>query len=147
MAVANPADRRHREHGARALLLQRPQIGAVVDAVRRYRVTVAVPGEEDRLVPGDLAEHQRGRRLPVRRANDLAVPDRERREAGQAGTADDGEHGTCYERGLVVGGVTREPHGRRDSPGEAGLAGYRSRGTHDIIITGCHGADAGFGAF
>ena len=71
-ARADAADRSHRQDGARALRLQRPQIRTIVDAVRRYRVAMPVPREEDRTVPGDLAEHERRRRLAVRRANRLA---------------------------------------------------------------------------
>ena len=40
-------------------------------------MAVAVPGEEDRVAAGDLAEQQRRRRLAVRRAHDLAVGDRQ----------------------------------------------------------------------
>jgi hypothetical protein len=38
-------------------------------------VAVAVAGEEHRLDPGELAEQERRRRLPVRRADHFAVSD------------------------------------------------------------------------
>ena len=66
-------------HGPRPLFLQRPQVRAVVDPVRRNRVAVAVPGEEYRVALGDLAEQQRRRRVAVGRAHDFAVRHGQRR--------------------------------------------------------------------
>ena len=43
-----PTDATASDRG-RAALLQRPQVGAVVDPVRRDRVAVPVPGEEHRV--------------------------------------------------------------------------------------------------
>ena len=56
--------------------LQRPQVGAIVDAVRRDRVAVAVPGQEHGGAARHLAEHERCRRLAVGRADDFAMRDR-----------------------------------------------------------------------
>ena len=75
-------------------MLERPQVRPVVHAVRRNRVAVAVTGEEHDVVPGDLAEEQRRRRLAVGRPHDFAVGDGEGRQAGEAAAADDCEHGT-----------------------------------------------------
>ncbi len=82
-----------------AALLQRPEVGAVVDPVRRDRVAVAVARQKDDVAAGDLAEQQRRRRLAVGRANDFAVGDGERGQAGKPAATDDGEHGLAIEKG------------------------------------------------
>ena len=56
-------------------------------------MAVAVPGKEHDIVLGDLAEDQRRRRLSVGRADDLAVGNGERGQAGEPAATDDGEHG------------------------------------------------------
>ena len=87
------ADRGHRENRRHPALLQRPQVGAVVDPVRRNRVSVPVARQKNDVAPGDLAEDQRRRRLPVGRAYDFAVRYGKRRQAGKPAATDDGKHG------------------------------------------------------
>ena len=78
-------DRRDRQDRVDATLLERPYVRAVVDAVRRDGMPMPVAGQKDDVALGDLAEDQCGRRLPVGRANDLAVRNGERGEAGKHG--------------------------------------------------------------
>ena len=118
------------------LVLQRPQVRAVVDAVRRDRVAVAVPREEHRVAARDLAEQQRRRRLAVGRADDLAVRDGEGRQPGEAAAADDCEHGTCLMSRIEV------PASGADGAGDAhaargrdsAVARWKAPAIHDIIM-------------
>ena len=92
-AAGDRAHRGHRKDRVDAALLERPQVGAVVDAMRRNRVAVAVTREKHHVAPGDLAEDQGRRRLAIGRADDFAVGDGERRQSGKPAAADDGQHG------------------------------------------------------
>ncbi len=77
--AAYAADGRDGEHIFGAARVQCPDIGAVVDLVRRYGVAVAVARQKYDRVTGDAAERERTRRLAVRRAHHLAA---DRFEAG-----------------------------------------------------------------
>src|SRR5437764_1188704 len=89
---ANGAYRRHRDDLARAGVFERPQVGAVVDLMRRDAVAVAVARQEYHVAIGDAAERERAGRLAVRRARSLAASDLEVAELGEAAAADDGQH-------------------------------------------------------
>ena len=54
-----------------------------------------------------LAEQERRRRLAVRRPDDLAMRDRERRQAREAAAADDCQHGTCLDEWRKVAAAAR----------------------------------------
>ena len=56
----NPAHGIHRDDCFGAGLLQRPQVGAVVDLVRREAMRVAVTGEEQHFLASVLADLQVG---------------------------------------------------------------------------------------
>ena len=59
---------------------------------------MAVAGQEYDVPPGDLAVQQRRRGLAVGGANDFAVGDGERGQAGKPAATDDGEHGLAIEK-------------------------------------------------
>jgi hypothetical protein len=69
--------------------VQRPDIRAVIDLMRRYRVSVAVAGEEYHITAADPAEGERTRRLAVRRTDHLTARHLQVRQLCQSGAADD----------------------------------------------------------
>src|SRR5437867_2379990 len=89
---ANGAYRCHRDNLARPSVLECPQVGAVVDLMRRDAVALAVARQEYHVAIGDAAERERAGRLAVRRARSLAASDLEVAEPGEAAAADDGQH-------------------------------------------------------
>ena len=89
-------DAAHRGHGDHLLdanVLQRPEIGPVIDIVRRDGVAGAVAGQKDHLRAADLAVDERAGRLPIGRVQYLAALDFQIFQAGEAGAPDDGEFG------------------------------------------------------
>src|SRR6266511_102301 len=73
------------EYPPDADLLQRPDVGPVVDRVRRKLVVAPVPGEKRDQRAGNLADDDRGRRLSVGRGDlDLFGAFQERIETGAA---------------------------------------------------------------
>ena len=91
--AAYAADRRKRNHVTRALRMQRPDIGAVVDLVRRNRMAVAVPREEHHRVSAENAEGQCTRRLAVRCAHHFAPHRGKPPNLCETTAADECEHG------------------------------------------------------
>ena len=91
----NAADGGHRHHAIDAMVLQRPQVGAVVHLVRRNGVAVAVTCQKDHFLPADAAKGECARRFAVRRARHLAVGDFKIGELGQPGAADNSQHIIC----------------------------------------------------
>ena len=87
--------RRDRNDSRRAAVLQRPQIGAVIDTMRRDRVTMPMTSQEYSVLSIELSEDQRRRRLAVRRAHHFPMRDGQCREAREPGAADNCQHGTC----------------------------------------------------
>ena len=85
------ADGVQREHALRTQRLQRGQIGAVVDLVRRDRVALAVPGEEGNALAGQRAHADRPRGRPVRRDRLLRLDIGQLGQRIDAGAADDRE--------------------------------------------------------
>ena len=61
--------------------------------MRRNRMAVAMARQEGDIPARQLAEDQRGRRLPIGRADNFAVGDGERRQSGEPTAPDDGQHG------------------------------------------------------
>jgi len=57
---ANPAHRGHRDNPLRAgPFHQRPDVRAVIDAVRRNRMPVTMAGQKNHLLPADATMRQR----------------------------------------------------------------------------------------
>src|SRR5690606_6697662 len=117
---AQAADRGGGEHVAAAGVAQRRDVGAIVHAARRDRVSAAVPGEQHARHPCDLAAAQRRagraprrRHLPLRRA----AQDRRVVEARAADDADAGHRSTPSARGALGAARPRpsavRPHGAR----------------------------------
>ncbi len=71
---------------------QGPDIGAVIDEVRRNRVAVTVTRQEYHLLFADLAEGQRCRGIAVGRSHHLLTGDVEIGKLGQAAAAYDCQH-------------------------------------------------------
>src|SRR5207302_4286544 len=90
--LADGAYRCYRDDIACPRVLQRPQVGAVVDLVRRDAVGLAVARQEYDVAIGDAAEGERAGRLAVGRARSLAASDLEVSELREAAAADDGQH-------------------------------------------------------
>ena len=90
---------------ARAALRQRPDVGAVIDFVRRERVVEAVAGDKHDFMAAQFAHHQRAARQAVGRAHDAAVGNVHFGQAGEAAAADNRYHGRCFreegERSIV----------------------------------------------
>src|SRR5439155_1946743 len=77
------------DHGPYAQRAERPDVGAVVDAVRRNRVASAVARHERHLAPGHLGQEDAVGRRPVGRIDlDLAYVVEQRIEARPAEDAD-----------------------------------------------------------
>jgi len=78
------------QHPARTDLLQRVQVGAIVDPVRRQRVALAVAGQEGDPGAAEATEPQRARRCAVGR---VEMPGLDVLECGQAIHAGAADHG------------------------------------------------------
>ena len=87
--------RRDRNDSRRAAVLQRPQIGAVIDTMRRDRVTMPVASQEYGVLSVELSEDECSRRLSVRRAHHFPMRNRQCRQAREPGAANNCKHGTC----------------------------------------------------
>ena len=87
---ADAADGRERENFFHAARLQRPDIGAVIDLVRRYGVAIAMPRQEHDRLPRQSAECQRARGLAVRGARNFAALEHKARNIREAAAPDDG---------------------------------------------------------
>jgi twitching motility protein PilU len=137
---ADGSDGSDREDRGGAAVLERPQVRPVVHAMRRNRVPVAMAGEEYDVMPGDLAEEQRRRRLAIGSPHDFAVGDGEGRQAGQAAAADDCEHGTRERLGgkrtveSPAKGTLQFLQRRPGTKGASGKANWYCPSNHDIII-------------
>jgi len=90
---ADAAHRGDRDDAGGLGLLERPDVRAVIDQVRRNRVAVSMTGEEDDRLVADAAEGERTGGLAVGRAHDLAALDLHVRQLGESAAADDREHG------------------------------------------------------
>jgi cellulose synthase/poly-beta-1,6-N-acetylglucosamine synthase-like glycosyltransferase len=110
---ADGAGRDHLPHPDRA---QRPQVGAVGDAVRREPVAAAVPRQEGHPPPGHLPDHHRVAGHPERGLDRDLVDGLE--ELVQPGAADDGDAGQAGSRG----------RGRAGRAGHGGSGDLRARG-------------------
>ena len=115
VAPAMPPTRSYRQNGVDAALLQRPQVGAIVDPVRRDRVPVAVPREEYHVAAARSGRRQAPTTARRRGADDFPVGDGERRQPGEPAAADDGQHGSCSE-------AVEAPSARRPSESDAAAA-------------------------
>ena len=71
-------------------LAQRPEIGAVIDLMRRNAMRLAVPGKKQHLLAGVLAAQHRRRRRAIGRVDIQRRADAQAVQLGQAGTADNG---------------------------------------------------------
>ena len=89
--MAEPADGARGEHLADAERPQRPEVGAVVDRVRRVLVVRAVPRQERDRATRDGADRDRRRRVAVRRLHGVLL--RVVEEGVEAGAADHGDLG------------------------------------------------------
>src|SRR4029453_14594129 len=99
VAGGRAPDTAHRRHGQDRRCparLYRPDVGPVIDAVRRNGVPMTVTGQKYRVPARDLPEQQRRRRFSVGRTDDFAMGDCERGQTGQAASAYDREHETCF---------------------------------------------------
>src|SRR5262249_36099152 len=86
---ADPPRRRGRNHRGGVERMQRPDVGAIVDFVRRYRVAIAVAREENDLAPAYRPEDHGPGRLAVRRAHHLPAHDLQVRDLVERAAADD----------------------------------------------------------
>ena len=75
-----------------ATLGQGPDVGTVIDFVRRNRVSVAVPGQEGDRTPAQQTEGHCPRRVAVGRAQHFAPGHAEVGQLGQARAADHRKH-------------------------------------------------------
>jgi hypothetical protein len=90
--AADPADGRDRDHALGAGVPERPQVGAVVDLVRRQAVRIAVARQKHHGASVELPRGERRRGLAVGRARAAPLDVREHLEPGQAAAADDCKH-------------------------------------------------------
>ena len=109
MHTGDGAYRRDGQNGVDVAVLQRPQIGAIIDAMRRNRVPMTVPRQKYHVLPRHLAEDQRRRGFAVGGADDLAVGNGKRRQSGEPAAANDGQHGS-FSAGTKVS--VRRPSGK-----------------------------------
>ncbi len=86
------AHRGHRNDAADARLLQRPDVGAIIDGVRRNGMAIAMARQEYRRVAADLAKHQGAGRFSEGCTHHFTVRYVEIGQRGQAAAADDCEH-------------------------------------------------------
>ncbi|MOA10356.1 hypothetical protein D3C78_1302420 [compost metagenome] len=91
----NAAHRIDRDDRLGTGLLQRPQVGPIVDLVRRDAMRMTVTGEEQHLATAELAAQDVGRRRAIGRFQRYCFADAESFELGQPGSADDCYHCHC----------------------------------------------------
>src|SRR5690606_39261376 len=88
---ANAADRIHADHATRADMVQGPDVGAVVHAMRRDRVRLAVPREECDAAMTEAPDHEAVRSAAVGRVDRAALDVGEPGQAVESGAADQRE--------------------------------------------------------
>ena len=87
--VTDAADHRAGHQGRGTGLAQRPDVGPVIDVVRRDGVAIAVPGDEHHRLGAQSAEGQRAGRLPPGGARHLALAALQVDELAQPAATDD----------------------------------------------------------
>ena len=90
--VTDAPHRRAGDQGLHAGLAQCPDVGPVVDVMRRDGVAVAMPRQEHHRNPGQPPERQRAGGLPPGRARHLAVHVFQAGQVQQATATDDADH-------------------------------------------------------
>ena len=90
--ITNTPHRRAGDQGLHAGLAQRPDVGPVVDVMRRDGVAVAVPRQEHHRNPGQPPERQRAGGLAPGRARHLAVHVFQTGQIQQTTATDDADH-------------------------------------------------------